>query len=82
MLIPYAETRQEAERVKGHHWCGKRGLGLIDQDWDLTFYNYPKSSGNMGSPIYHFVARSASLEGSAEGCLSPMLDSQPSHRAA
>ena len=26
--IPYAETRQEAERVKGRvqHWCGKRGL--------------------------------------------------------
>ena len=38
--IPYAETRQEAERVKGRfqHWCGKRGLeaaaDLIDQDWD------------------------------------------------
>ena len=48
--IPYAETRQEAERVKGRfqHWCGKRGLeaaaDLIDQDWDrmVTFYNYPK----------------------------------------
>ena len=27
--IPYAETRQEAERVKGRfqHWCGKRGTG-------------------------------------------------------
>ena len=48
--IPYAETRQEAERVKGRfqHWCGKKGLeaaaDLIDQDWDrmVTFYNYPK----------------------------------------
>ena len=48
--IPYAETRQEAERVKGRfqHWCSKRGLeaaaDLIDQDWDrmVTFYNYPK----------------------------------------
>ena len=48
--IPYAETRQEAEQVKGRfqHWCGKRGLeaaaDLIDQDWDrmVTFYNYPK----------------------------------------
>ena len=48
--IPYAETRQEAERVKGRfqHWCGKRGLeaaaDLIDQGWDrmVTFYNYPK----------------------------------------
>ena len=50
--IPYAETRQEAERVKGRfqHWCGKRGLeaaaDLIDQDWDrmVTFYNYPKQA--------------------------------------
>ena len=48
--IPYAETRQEAERVKGRfqHWCSKRGLeaaaDLIDQDWErmVTFYNYPK----------------------------------------
>ena len=48
--IPYAGTRQEAERVKGRfqHWCSKRGLeaaaDLIDQDWErmVTFYNYPK----------------------------------------
>ena len=48
--IPYAETRQEAERLKARfqHWCGKRGLeaaaNLIDEDWDrmVTFYNYPK----------------------------------------
>jgi len=48
--IPYAETRQEAERLKERfqHWCRKKGLeaaaNLIDQDWDrmVTFYNYPK----------------------------------------
>ncbi len=48
--IPYAETRQEAKRLKGRfqHWCHKKGLeaaaALIDQDWDrmVTFYNYPK----------------------------------------
>ena len=48
--IPYAETRQEAERLKGRfqHWCHKKGLeaaaALIDQDWGrmVTFYNYPK----------------------------------------
>ena len=48
--IPYAETRQEAARLKGRfqHWCHKKGLeaaaALIDQDWDrmVTFYNYPK----------------------------------------
>ena len=48
--IPYAETRQEAERLKGRfqHWCRKRGLEqaaeLLDQDWErmVTFYNYPK----------------------------------------
>lgn len=49
--IPYAETRQEAERLKQvfQNWCGKRGLTQaaqrIDQDWDrmVTFYNYPKA---------------------------------------
>ena len=49
--IPCAETRQEAERLKGRfqHWCRKRALeaaaDLIDQDWDrmVTFYNYPKA---------------------------------------
>lgn len=49
--IPYAETRQEAERLKQvfQNWCCKRGLTQaaqrIDQDWDrmVTFYNYPKA---------------------------------------
>jgi len=49
--IPYAETRQEAERLKKvfQNWCRKRGLtqaaDLIDQDWDrmVTFYDYPKA---------------------------------------
>ena len=48
--IPYAETRQEAQRLKKvfQHWCRQRGLTLtaelIEQDWDrmVTFYNYPK----------------------------------------
>ena len=48
--IPYAETREEAQRLKKvfQHWCQQRGLTLaaelIEQDWDrmVTFYNYPK----------------------------------------
>ena len=48
--IPYAETREEAQRLKQvfQHWCRQRGLTLaaelIEQDWDrmVTFYNYPK----------------------------------------
>ena len=48
--IPYAETREEAQRLKKvfQHWCRQRGLTLaaelIEQDWDrmVTFYNYPK----------------------------------------
>ena len=49
--IPYAETRQEAQRLKQvfQHWCRQKGLTqaaeLIDQDWDrmVTFYDYPKA---------------------------------------
>jgi len=48
--IPYAETRKEAERLKGvfQNWCRKKGFtaaaDLLDQDWDrmVTFYSYPK----------------------------------------
>ena len=48
--IPYAQTREEAQRLKKvfQHWCRQRGLTLaaelIEQDWDrmVTFYNYPK----------------------------------------
>ncbi len=48
--IPYAETRQQGEKLKARfqHWCRKRGLEdaakLIDRDWErmLTFYRYPK----------------------------------------
>ena len=44
--IPYAETREEAQRLKKvfQHWCQQRGLTLaaelIEQDWDrmVTFY--------------------------------------------
>ena len=38
--IPYAETREEAQRLKKvfQHWCRQRGLTLaaelIEQDWD------------------------------------------------
>ena len=51
--IPYAETREEAQRLKKvfQHWCRQRGLTLaaelIEQDCrtgSLTFYNYPKKS--------------------------------------
>ena len=48
--IPYAESRQEAERLKKvfQHWCRQKGLSaaadLIDCDWErmVTFYNFPK----------------------------------------
>jgi putative transposase len=48
--IPYAETRQEAERLKQvfQHWCRQKRLSaaadLIDCDWErmVTFYNFPK----------------------------------------
>jgi putative transposase len=48
--IPYADSRQEAERLKQvfQHWCRQKGLrpaaDLIDYDWErmVTFYNFPK----------------------------------------
>ena len=48
--IPYAETRQEAERLKQvfQHWCRQKQLpavaDLIDCDWErmVAFYNFPK----------------------------------------
>ena len=48
--IPYAETREEAERLKEKFqgWCGKKKFSdaarLIDQDWErmVTFYSFPK----------------------------------------
>jgi transposase-like protein len=48
--IPYAETRDEAEGLKGkfQEWCRKRDLEkageLLDHDWDrmVTFYSFPK----------------------------------------
>jgi len=48
--MPYAETREEAERQKGKFqaWCEKRGFRdaarLIDVDWErmVTFYSFPK----------------------------------------
>lgn len=49
--IPYAETRQEAERLKQvfQSWCRTQGLAqaaaLLDRDWErmVTFYRYPKA---------------------------------------
>jgi transposase-like protein len=49
--IPYAETREAAERQKRafQAWCGRKGQGavgrLLDQDWDrlVTFYAFPKA---------------------------------------
>jgi transposase-like protein len=48
--IPYAATREEAERRKKEFqsWCAKRGYGaagdILNQDWErmLTFYGFPK----------------------------------------
>jgi len=49
--IPYAETREAAERQKRSFqaWCARKGQGavgrLLDQDWDrlVTFYAFPKA---------------------------------------
>jgi putative transposase len=49
--IPYAETREEAERQKRafQAWCTKKGISTVgqalDQDWErlVTFYEFPKA---------------------------------------
>jgi putative transposase len=49
--IPYAETREEAERQKRafHMWCTKRGHAevgrALDRDWErmVTFYEFPRA---------------------------------------
>jgi transposase-like protein len=49
--IPYAETREEAERQKRvfHAWCTKKGVPAVghalDHDWDrlVAFYEFPKA---------------------------------------
>jgi putative transposase len=48
--IPYAETRDDAERQKRvfQAWCAKRGHGeagrALDRDWErmVTFYDFPR----------------------------------------
>ena len=48
--IPYAETREEAERQKRafHAWCAKHGHAevgrTLDRDWErmVTFYQFPR----------------------------------------
>lgn len=48
--IPYAKTREEAEKLKREFqaWCCQRGLEaaaeLLDRDWErmLTFYGFPQ----------------------------------------
>jgi len=48
--IPYAQTREQAEKLKEEFqaWCRKRGLDaaaqLLDADWErmMTFYDFPK----------------------------------------
>ena len=48
--IPYAETREEAEKLKGkfQEWCEEKGLEKagesLDHDWDrmVNFYSFPK----------------------------------------
>ena len=55
--IPYAETREEAQRLKKvfQHWCRQRGptlaAELIEQDWDrmVTFYLAFCQQGYVGS---------------------------------
>ncbi len=49
--IPYAQTQQDAERLKAgyQHWCRQQGLEaaatVLDRDWDrmLTFYQFPQA---------------------------------------
>jgi len=49
--IPYADTREAAERQKRgfQAWCARKGQGavgrLLDQDWErlVTFYAFPKA---------------------------------------
>ena len=49
--IPYAETRQEAERRRDQlaRWCAQRGCAdavqCLETDWDrmVTFYRFPKA---------------------------------------
>lgn len=48
--IPYAESVQEAERLKSKYqqWCRKKGFEeaarVLDRDWErmITFYDFPK----------------------------------------
>jgi len=48
--VPYADTAQDAERLKAgyQHWCRTQGLEaaatVLDRDWErmLTFYQFPK----------------------------------------
>jgi transposase-like protein len=60
--IPYAETREEAERRKRtfQTWCAKKGVPAVgralDQDWDrqVAFYEFPKAHWKhlrMSNPI-------------------------------
>ncbi|MGH7405691.1 MAG: IS256 family transposase, partial [Candidatus Methylomirabilales bacterium] len=49
--IPYAQTQQDAERLKTGYqrWCRQQGLEaaatVLDRDWDrmLTFYQFPRA---------------------------------------
>ena len=49
--IPYAETREDAERQKRafQAWCAKKGVSAVGQaldlDWErlVTFYEFPKA---------------------------------------
>jgi transposase-like protein len=49
--LPYAETREDAERQKRafQTWCAKKGVPAVgralDQDWDrlVAFYEFPKA---------------------------------------
>jgi len=75
--IPYAETREEAERQKRafQAWCTKRGhaeLGrALDRDWNrmVTFYQFPgehwkhlRTSNPVESPFAAVRLRTAAAK--------------------
>jgi transposase-like protein len=59
--IPYADTREEAERQKRafQAWCMRKGHGaigrLLDHDWErlVTFYAFPKAHWKLRRRLPH-----------------------------
>ena len=71
--IPYAETRDDAERHKRafQAWCAKRGHAevgrALDRDWErmVTFYHFPRSRTAANGDSTGFDVRTAGLARSA-----------------